>query len=113
MTIRGMRDTALGRSLLAFFVVQIVVAAFQLTKPRAARFGWQMYAGLSEPLVFTAVFPDGERPVVLTDYLAMRRADTNIIGVLPSAVCRRESRAVVVRFRIPGQRHDSEVRCAR
>ena len=40
---------------------------WQLTVPRPARFGWQMYAGISQPAVFTAVKPDGSLATVSLD----------------------------------------------
>jgi hypothetical protein len=100
--------------MLLYVVLQIIIPAFQLTQPRPARFGWQMYAGVSQPVAFTIVYPDGATaPVRLADYVGRVRADTDLERYLPPAICARERRAVAVRYRIIPERGLREVGCER
>ena len=78
---------------IAFLVVQVAVPLWQLTVPRPARFGWQMYAGISQPAVFTAVKPDGSLATVSLDEYVIRPRDdlhlTRDTCRLPSAMLHR------------------------
>jgi hypothetical protein len=98
---------------IAFLVVQVAVPLWQLTAPRPARFGWQMYAGLSQPAVFTAVKPDGSMTTVpLDEYIIRPRDDLDLIRYLPPAICARTG-AIAVRYRAVPDHEPHEVPCPR
>ena len=98
---------------LAFLAVQFIVATVQLLQPvRPVRFGWQMYAGVSQPASFDVVYPDRVEPLDLSAYLADVRGDVDL-GVVPSTVCARNSGAIAVRFRVIPERTPREVQCRR
>jgi hypothetical protein len=97
----------------AYLVVQLAVPLWQLTRPRPARFGWQMYAGISQPLTFAAVNADGSlTPVPLDRYIIRLRTDIDLIRYIPPAVCQR-TQAVAVRYTVIPERQPREVRCQR
>lgn len=97
-----MRD--LPRWALVFLGVQLAVPAWQLTRPRPARFGWQMYAGAAQATEFLAVDRDGsQRAAPLDEYIVRLRDDLDLLRFLPPAICARTG-AVAVRYREhPGQ----------
>jgi hypothetical protein len=98
---------------IAFLVIQIVVPLWQLTQPRPARFGWQMYAAGAPAAEFAAVGRDGSvTPVALHEYIVRRRDDLDLLGVLPPAVCARTG-AVAVRYRDAAGRAPVEIPCRR
>ena len=99
--------------ILAFLAVQFIVATVQLLQPvRPVRFGWQMYAGVSQPTSFEAVYPDRVEPLDLSAYLADVRADVDH-SVVPPAVCARDAGVIAVRFRVIPERTPREVQCRR
>jgi hypothetical protein len=96
-----------------YIVAQVAVPLWQLTRPRPARFGWQMYAGLSQPLAFTTVNRDGSlTPVPLDHYIVRLRTDLDLIRYLPPAICER-THAVAVRFTVIPETQPREVMCRR
>jgi hypothetical protein len=98
---------------IVFLVVQVAVPLAQLARPRPARFGWQMYAGISQPLAFTAVQRDGSlAPVQLDLYIIRMRTDIDLIRYLPPAICARTG-AVAVRYRVIPEPDSREVPCPR
>ena len=81
-----------------FLVVQVVVPSWQLTQPRPARFGWQMYAA-GAGVAFAVVGRDGAvTPVALEDYIVRRRDDLDLRRYLPPVICARTG-AAAVRYR--------------
>ena len=100
-------------AVLAFLAVQFLVATVQLLQPvRPVRFGWQMYAGVSQPTSFEAVYADRVEPIDLSAYLADLRAEVDV-SVVPPAVCARDSAVMAVRFRVIPERTPREVQCLR
>src|SRR5688572_15214597 len=99
--------------LVALMVLQGLVAAYQLTGYGSGRFGWQMYASVTQPHRFTAVYRDGSAPVDLSHYLAKMRADVNVAAAIPPAVCDRDSRAVAVQYRVIPGRTARQFQCSR
>ena len=111
-TVRRQRDWVFT-GVLAFLAVQVIVATLQLLQPvRPVRFGWQMYAGVSQPTSFEAVYTDRVEPLDLSTYLADVRADVDLSAV-PPAVCARDSGVLAVRFRVIPERTPREVSCRR
>lgn len=72
-----------------------------------------MYAGLSQPTEFSIITADGQRRIDLNDYVAKQRGDIDLITVLPSAICARESDALAVSFRVIPERKARSVPCIR
>jgi hypothetical protein len=98
---------------IAFLIVQIAVPLWQLTRPRPARFGWQMYAGISQPTAFMAVNRDGSTTAVPLDrYIIRLRGDLDLIRYVPPAICAR-TQAVAVRYRVTPEPQPREVPCPR
>lgn len=96
-----------------FLVVQVAVPLWQLTQPRPARFGWQMYAGGAEASGFTAVRRDGSVAAVpLDEYIIRPRDDLDLLRYLPPAICARTG-AVAVRHRAAPGRPPVEIACPR
>jgi hypothetical protein len=84
---------------IVFLGAQIAVPAWQLTRPRPARFGWQMYAGGARASHFAAVGRDGSvTAVALDEYVVRSRDDLDLVRYLPPAVCARTG-AAAVRYR--------------
>ena len=88
---RQLRDWVITAFILLWLVVQIGVPLWQLTNPRPARFGWQMYAVVKYPPQITAVRCDGSS-VQLTpsSYFAYFRSDLHpaYIQALGKHLCR-------------------------
>ena len=98
---------------LAFLAIQFIAATAQLLQPvRPVRFGWQMYAGVSQPTAFEAVYTDRVQPLDLSAYLADLRAEVDV-SVVPPAVCARDSSVIAVRFRVIPERTPREFQCRR
>jgi hypothetical protein len=96
-----------------FLAVQIATPAWQLTKPRPARFGWQMYAGAPLPPAFIAVMPDGAHVLApLDQYIVRSRDDLDVRRYLPPAICARTGAAAVRYVAAPGQA-PIEIACRR
>jgi hypothetical protein len=110
-----LRNGALPRWFVVLFLgAQIAVPVVQLTRPRPARFGWQMYAGLSEPLAFTTLGADGSvGQVEIAKYLAFHRGDIAVSKLIPPAVCEREIEVIEVRYRLLPESTDRTFRCVR
>lgn len=101
----------MSRLAVTYLLLQILLPMWQLTQPRPARFGWQMYAGVSQPANFLAVYADGERPIDLSEYLVRTRGDVQTGTVIPPAVCQRHADVLAVRFRVLPEKQPREVRC--
>jgi hypothetical protein len=98
---------------IAFLVAQVVVPCWQLTQPRPARFGWQMYAAGASASAFAAVHGDGSlRPIALADYIVRRRDDLDLRRFLPPAICARTG-AVAVRYRDAALSEPIDIPCRR
>ena len=98
---------------IAFLVVQILVPAWQLTRPRPARFGWQMYAAGAQASEFAAIGRDGSvTSVALEDYVVRRRDDLDVLRYLPPAICARTG-AASVRYRRAAASEPVEIPCRR
>ena len=101
--------------LAAFFMAaQIGVATYQLSKPRPARFGWQMYSGIREALAYGVVSGDGSVEwVQRADYFGNFRIDLDDI-VEPAAelMCSRRPDATAVRANYLGGAQ-RDVACSR
>jgi hypothetical protein len=98
---------------MGFLVIQIVVPSWQLTKPRPARFGWQMYAAGAPAAEFAAVGRDGSvTSVALEEYVVRRRDDLDVLRHLPPAICARTG-AAAVRYRDAARQAQVEIPCRR
>jgi hypothetical protein len=98
---------------MAFLVVQILVPSWQLTKPRPARFGWQMYAAGTPASEFSAVGRDGSvTSIALEEYIVRRRDDLDVLRYLPPAICARTG-AAAVRYRDAAAHASAEIPCRR
>jgi hypothetical protein len=72
-----------------FLVIQTAVPLFQLTAPRPARFGWQMFSGRQQRARFSLVLRDGtHQPVNLGLFVAQSRGEVNLEEALPQHLCR-------------------------
>jgi len=73
----------------SLLTVQITVPIVQLTSPRPARFGWQMWTARPHAPQFYIVMNDGSvRPADVSVYLASSRGEMDARGVLPPHLCR-------------------------
>ncbi len=110
------QDTAMRRWpawAMAFLAVQIVVPAWQLTRSRPARFGWQMYAAGAPASAFSVVGRDGAvTSIALESYIVRRRDDLDLLRYLPPAICARTG-AVAVRYRPAPGAEPVEIPCPR
>ena len=98
---------------MAFLVVQILVPSWQLTKPRPARFGWQMYAAGTPASEFFVVGRDGSvTSVPLEEYIVRTRDDLDVLRYLPPAICARTG-AAAVRYRDTAGHASAEIPCRR
>jgi hypothetical protein len=103
----------LPRWAILYLVVQVAVPLWQLTRPRPARFGWQMYAGHAQASVFIAVGRDGsETRVPLDEYILRPRDDLDLLRYLPPAICARTG-AASVRYRAAPGRPLVDIACRR
>jgi len=58
----------------AFVVIQVCICVVQLTRPRPARFGWQMYSGMGGAVQYHVVDADGrDHDIELQHYVAFPR----------------------------------------
>lgn len=87
-----------------FVAAQIGVATHQLSKPRPAKFGWQMYSGIREALSYELVRRDGTvEPVRRADYFGNFRIDLDdIIEPAAQLICARRPDAAAVRAKYIG-----------
>jgi hypothetical protein len=82
-----------------FLAIQILVPLYMLTRPRPARFGWQMYSGAKAPLSITLIRKNGtEVTIPSDDYFGAYRGDLDVIETLPAYLCQRDSGVVSVRL---------------
>lgn len=85
---------------MAFLLVQLVVPLYQLTQPRPARFGWQMYSAISLDLMvepFHIEDAAGElHPVAFATHLARARPEIDYRTLLPPYLCHVRADAVAV-----------------
>ena len=96
---------------MGFLAVQIAVPSWQLTRPRPARFGWQMYAGGAEAEAFSVVGRDGSvTSLALDDFVVRRRDDLDLLRFLPPAICARTG-ALAVRYRRAAASEPVEIPC--
>ena len=98
---------------MAFLLVQMAIPAWQLARPRPARFGWQMYAAGPRAKAFAAVGRDGSvTEVALDEYIIRPRDDLDLLRYLPPAICARTG-ATAVRYREGPGRQPIEIACRR
>ena len=72
----------------AFLGSQVVIPLVQLPKPRPARFGWQMFAGMPNHPRFTLIGRDGSRRTVdQNQYIGNYRGDLDLAAALPLHLC--------------------------
>ena len=93
-----------------WLMLQIGIPLYALTQPRPARWGWQMFAGISVPLRFEAVTANETFPILLSDYVGNQRGDLELTTYLPPEICRR-TRAIAVRYRVLPARISTEFAC--
>ena len=92
--------------------LQIAIPAYQLLKPRPARFGWQMFAGISQPLEFFVGFGDGRvERVDLARYFGRVRSDMTLTNDLPPILCAHLPNSREVSYRLIGERTPHIHRC--
>jgi hypothetical protein len=93
------RECVLALACGFYLFVQIAVPLWQLRAPRPARFGWHMFAGITHPSAFTAVYADGtERQLAVSDYLGEPRLEMDKSQILPPVICERDSGVSFVRY---------------
>jgi hypothetical protein len=102
-----------GRLILfcVFVALQVVVPLVQLPRPRAARFGWQMFAGARPWPTFFGRGPDGRlAPIAVERYLGNPRGDLDVTPGVWRQLCSLlpEIRAIQV---IAADRLSEEHRC--
>ena len=103
---RTPRKRAAACFFVAFLVVQVVVPLVQLTQPRPARFGWQMYAGAKAPESVTLIRQDGsEKTYGMSFYLGSYRSDLDITEALPRFICQKQPHLKGVRLNFAGAPH--------
>ena len=73
----------------SFLLVQTTVPLVQLSAPRPARFGWQMFTAGPQRRGFTLLMRDGTtQPVPLHLYVAQSRGEVDLGKALPQHLCR-------------------------
>src|SRR4030095_13576331 len=88
---------------LSFLLIQIVVPIVQLTAPRPARFGWQMWSARRKPVRFFVVMKDGTiRPADLSRYIGWSRGELDLTDRLPPHLCHVVSDITAVQIELPG-----------
>jgi hypothetical protein len=106
------REKLLTAVIVLHLAIQVTVPVWQLSAPRPARFGWQMYSALNMPRQYVVVKADGTSSVVdLGRYVAQLRAELDLRDILPRAVCARDPDAVEVTFRVLPELVDRSYRC--
>jgi hypothetical protein len=100
---RWTSKTALaGMFFCCFLAAQLIVPTLQLQATRPARFAWQMFGGVRQPLKYELVFADGTlQPINLSDHIGNFRSDIDTAEKFPAFLCRKYPDAAVVRFRFP------------
>jgi hypothetical protein len=97
-----------------FVVIQTGVPLILLSKPRPARFGWQMYSAVPKRASFDLVMRDGaSRPVDLRLYVAQSRGDADLQTALPPHLCHVVPDVAAVRITAPGAKEARVFRCPR
>jgi hypothetical protein len=87
-----------------FLAAQLIVPTLQLKAPRPARFAWQMFGGVRQPLQYELLLRDGTLlPVNLADHIGNFRSDIETAEKLPPFLCAKYSHATAVRFRFPAE----------
>jgi hypothetical protein len=91
-----------GAFFASFILVQVAVPLFQLTQPRPARFGWQMYSTIRADALGESYHIEdagGElTPVELSAHVAVARTEIDYRTVLPPYLCEVTPGAVAVVF---------------
>jgi hypothetical protein len=98
---------------LTFMTVQVVVCLIQLGQPRPARFGWQMYSGLRNPVQYQVVDGGGQpRTIAIREYVAFPRYELDgLEQKVTPLICQDHPDVSAVRFRYVG-RPDRDLPCA-
>jgi hypothetical protein len=93
-----LRDAAAAGFVIAFLAGQTLLCLVQLTKPRPARFGWQMYSGYKNPLQYRVMRRDGTSVRVSLDrYVANPRYELDgLERIVPPIICAQDSSAAAV-----------------
>ncbi len=95
----------------AFLAVQVAVPAWQLSQPRPARFGWQMYSGIKpQPRMFTITEDGGQREVDLRRHVGYQRIDLDYVAFLPPHLCQTIPGVQAVRVQIGEKSETRECR---
>lgn len=98
----------------AFLAVQILAPIVQLTKPRPAHFGWQMFSDWRPIPQYWVVIGDGaQRAIDVHEHIGVRRLDADYHREFPAYLCRAYPQAVAVRWQWPGSDDIEELRCSR
>lgn len=88
---------AVAALIIVWVTVQLAVATAALTVDRPARFGWQMFSGLSSNPSYVLVYADGtEESTTVGRQLDWVRADVAYHEHLPAHLCRTEDGLVEV-----------------
>jgi hypothetical protein len=84
-----------------YLTVQIAVPAIMLARPRPARFGWQMFAGLRSLETYSVVRRDASTELIqLSSFFGNPRLDTEIdMPAFLLRICARRPDATAVRFK--------------
>ena len=98
------RDRLVAAVVVTYLVLQLLVPAIMLFRPRPQRFGWQMFT--SVPVVPRLVLhrTTGRRDTVdVNRYFAIRRPEVALggLGLVASHVCRVTPDAVLVEVKVP------------
>jgi hypothetical protein len=90
----------------AFILAQLTIPLFQLTQPRPARFGWQMYSTVPVGSLGGVFVVDwgagGVDTVKVADHVARVRPEMDYRRLLPPYLCQKNRSAAAIRFDRPG-----------
>lgn len=94
------RATASAAVFAALLALQVCIPLLRLGSERSTRFGWQMFATLSEPVQFTVRYRSGLVDTIdVADHVVKGRSEIDLSAVLPPHLCRRLEGADAVMVR--------------
>lgn len=79
---------AAGVIIALFVTIQLAVPIGRLQSDGAQRFGWQMYSAAYHNPTFIVTSDAGDREIDLDEYVAVGRADVDLVTWLPPHLCR-------------------------
>lgn len=70
-----------------FLLVQLSIPLSRMGDESARRFGWQMFSSASSTPEFVVTTDTGEVEIDVGDFMAMIRADVDIVTLIPPHLC--------------------------